>query len=149
MRRPRFSPGQTRHSDDGRSDDHRLSFHFDPPVANLKSPGVCGATGMVGWGDRVRRRLPEDREKRSLGLTGAEDRRATLVGVAVSVLLFTATDFKSSLYVPFFKNLQPDLTVWGYSAFIILVLTSTSNTVNLTDGLDGLAISVTAWPRRR
>ncbi|MGH9768938.1 MAG: phospho-N-acetylmuramoyl-pentapeptide-transferase, partial [Blastocatellia bacterium] len=47
------------------------------------------------------------------------------------------------LYVPFFKNLQPDLTVLGYSVFIIFVLSATSNTVNLTDGLDGLAISVT------
>jgi phospho-N-acetylmuramoyl-pentapeptide-transferase len=58
-------------------------------------------------------------------------------------MLFTLTKFNSVLYVPFFKNLQPDLTVLGYSAFIIFVLIATSNTVNLTDGLDGLAISVT------
>ncbi|HEV2668233.1 MAG TPA: phospho-N-acetylmuramoyl-pentapeptide-transferase, partial [Blastocatellia bacterium] len=82
--------------------------------------------------------------KRSLGLTGVQKIAGQLlVGVAVSALLFTVTDFKSTLYVPFFKNLQPDLTILGYSAFIILVLTATSNTVNLTDGLDGLAISVT------
>jgi phospho-N-acetylmuramoyl-pentapeptide-transferase len=114
--------------------------------ADLKSPGVWVAlSGMVGCGAIG---FADDylkiARKRSLGLTGRQKIAGQLlVGIAVSALLFTATDFKSSLYVPFFKNLQPDLTVWGYSAFIILVLTATSNTVNLTDGLDGLAISVT------
>src|SRR5262249_4837799 len=66
-----------------------------------------------------------------------------LIGGSVGAMLFPLTRFDPVLYVPFFKNLHPDLTVLGYSAFIILVLTATSNTVNLTDGLDGLAISVT------
>jgi phospho-N-acetylmuramoyl-pentapeptide-transferase len=114
--------------------------------ADLKSPGVwvallgmigCGAIGFADDYLKIAR-------KRSLGLTGRQKIAGqVLVGVAVSAMLFAATDFKSSLYVPFFKNLQPDLTVFGYSALIILVLTATSNTVNLTDGLDGLAISVT------
>src|SRR5499426_578739 len=114
--------------------------------ADLKSPGVwvallgmvgCGAIGFADDSLKIAR-------KRSLGLTGRQKIAGqVLVGVAVSALLFAATDYKSTLYVPFFKYLQPDLTVLGYSAFIILVLTATSNTVNLTDGLDGLAISVT------
>jgi phospho-N-acetylmuramoyl-pentapeptide-transferase len=114
--------------------------------ADLKSPGVWVALlGMVGCGAIG---FADDylkiAKKRSLGLTGMQKIAGQLlVGVAVSALLFAATNYKSSLYVPFFKNLQPDLTILGYSAFIILVLTATSNTVNLTDGLDGLAISVT------
>jgi phospho-N-acetylmuramoyl-pentapeptide-transferase len=114
--------------------------------ANLKSPGVWVAlfgmigSGAIGFADDYLKIA----KKRSLGLTGRQKIVGQLlVGVAVSALLFAATDYKSTLYVPFFKNLQPDLTVLGYSAFIILVLTATSNTVNLTDGLDGLAISVT------
>ncbi|MDH5542945.1 MAG: phospho-N-acetylmuramoyl-pentapeptide-transferase [Nitrospinota bacterium] len=45
----------------------------------------------------------------------------------------------TNLYIPFFKNLQPDLS-WGYYVFAILVIVGSSNAVNLTDGLDGLAI---------
>ena len=40
---------------------------------------------------------------------------------------------------PFFKNLQPDLG-WFYYVFAVLVIVGASNAVNLTDGLDGLAI---------
>ena len=43
------------------------------------------------------------------------------------------------LYFPFFKNLTLDLGPW-YLAFAVLVMVGTSNAVNLTDGLDGLAI---------
>lgn len=43
------------------------------------------------------------------------------------------------LYVPFFKEVQVDLG-WGYIPFVTLVLVACSNAVNLTDGLDGLAI---------
>src|SRR5262245_33799489 len=114
--------------------------------ADLKSPvvwvailGMVGC-GVIGFADDYLKIA----NKRSLGLTGKQKIAGQLVvGAAVSGLLFAATDYKSSLYVPFFKNLQPDLTVFGYAAFIIIVLISTSNTVNLTDGLDGLAISVT------
>src|SRR5438270_416108 len=65
------------------------------------------------------------------------------VGIVVCLLLFKTTDYSSVLYVPFLKYLRPNLTIWGYSAFVTFVLMATSNTVNLTDGLDGLAISVT------
>ncbi|MCS7183168.1 MAG: phospho-N-acetylmuramoyl-pentapeptide-transferase [Thermoanaerobaculum sp.] len=43
------------------------------------------------------------------------------------------------LYVPFFKNVQLDLG-WWYIPFAAMVLVACSNAVNLTDGLDGLAI---------
>jgi phospho-N-acetylmuramoyl-pentapeptide-transferase len=83
-------------------------------------------------------------KKRSLGLTGMQKLLGqALVGVMVGVLLFGFTDYTSVLYAPFFKNFHPNLYFWGYTAFIIFVIIATSNAVNLTDGLDGLAISVT------
>jgi phospho-N-acetylmuramoyl-pentapeptide-transferase len=47
--------------------------------------------------------------------------------------------YASKLFVPFFKDFTPDIG-WGYVAFIVFIIVGTSNAVNLTDGLDGLAI---------
>jgi phospho-N-acetylmuramoyl-pentapeptide-transferase len=51
----------------------------------------------------------------------------------------TLVPFKSSTTVPFMKNLEWDLGVF-YIPVVIFIITATSNAVNLTDGLDGLAI---------
>ncbi len=51
--------------------------------------------------------------------------------------------YNTRLIFPFFKNLIPDLG-WFYVVFAVLVLVGASNAVNLTDGLDGLAISTFA-----
>ena len=48
-------------------------------------------------------------------------------------------EYNSSIALPFFKNLLLDLG-WFYIPFITIVLVGASNSVNLTDGLDGLAI---------
>ena len=67
---------------------------------------------------------------------------ALLVGFAL--LLLARNDlFLTRLIFPFFKRLVPDLG-WGYVFFAIVVLVGSSNAVNLTDGLDGLAISTFA-----
>lgn len=50
--------------------------------------------------------------------------------------------FNTELYLPFFKNSVLDLG-WGFIPFAALVIVSASNAVNLTDGLDGLAIGPT------
>src|SRR2546428_5319064 len=47
---------------------------------------------------------------------------------------------KADLIVPFFKNVAYPLGVFGFIALSYLVIVGTSNAVNLTDGLDGLAI---------
>jgi len=44
------------------------------------------------------------------------------------------------LSVPFFKSFAPNLGFWGYLPIGVLVIVGTSNAVNLTDGLDGLAV---------
>ena len=66
-----------------------------------------------------------------------------LIAVAVGVVLMLLAEnnlYNTRLIFPFFKNLIPELG-WFYVAFTVLVLVGASNAVNLTDGLDGLAIS--------
>jgi phospho-N-acetylmuramoyl-pentapeptide-transferase len=54
-------------------------------------------------------------------------------------LLYINPDFSTRITVPFFKHISPDFG-WGYIFFAALVIIGTSNAVNITDGLDGLAI---------
>ena len=69
---------------------------------------------------------------------------AVAATVGLTLLVLAAYDLYSTrLIFPFFKNLIPDLG-WGYVPFAVLVLVGASNAVNLTDGLDGLAISAVA-----
>ncbi|MCZ6680369.1 MAG: phospho-N-acetylmuramoyl-pentapeptide-transferase [Candidatus Poribacteria bacterium] len=51
---------------------------------------------------------------------------------------------KTSIIIPFFKHLRPELGIW-FIPFTILVIVGTSNAVNLTDGMDGLAIGCTLF----
>jgi len=66
----------------------------------------------------------------------------SLVGFSVaSYLLFTATSVESTaLLIPFLKNVSIPLGTYGFLLLAYLVIVGSSNAVNLTDGLDGLAI---------
>lgn len=92
-----------------------------------------GAVGFVDDYAKIRRR--DNR-----GLTP----RAKMLGlvivsvVAISLLLMQDA-YSSKLSVPFFKQFMPDLGLF-YVVFAVVVLLASSNAVNLTDGLDGLAI---------
>ena len=69
-----------------------------------------------------------------------------IVGLSVGlVLMWLASQnlYNTRLIFPFFKQLIPDLG-WYYVPFAVFVLVAWSNAVNLTDGLDGLAISTFA-----
>jgi phospho-N-acetylmuramoyl-pentapeptide-transferase len=61
------------------------------------------------------------------------------IGLIVGGILYARPDFDTHVSVPFLKGINPDLG-WGYILFAALVIVGTSNAVNLTDGLDGLAI---------
>jgi phospho-N-acetylmuramoyl-pentapeptide-transferase len=61
-----------------------------------------------------------------------------LVALGASLLLYRNPTFKSTLAFPFIKELMPDLGAL-YILLVIFVIVGTSNAVNLTDGLDGLA----------
>jgi phospho-N-acetylmuramoyl-pentapeptide-transferase len=99
--------------------------------------------------------------RRNLGLTGRTKLMLQIsVSVAIAavlVMLQANGEYSTHLIVPFFKRVRPDLVIPGllqyphlwpiaflpFMAFVSLVIVATSNAVNLTDGLDGLAIGCT------
>ena len=79
-------------------------------------------------------------KKRNKGLTGSgKFILQWIFALITGGLVYTGSTFSTEITVPFFKNIHPDLG-WGYIVFAALVIIATSNAVNLTDGLDGLAI---------
>ena len=94
--------------------------------------------GLVGAFDDAKKLL----KKQNLGLTSTQKMAwLTAISLLVAWLILhfglrgTAT---SQLSVPFFKNFKPDVGIF-LIPWIWLVMVGTSNAVNLTDGLDGLA----------
>ncbi len=65
-----------------------------------------------------------------------------LVAGGAMFMLISEPAYSTHLVLPFFKDVQPDLG-WLYIPFAMLVMVGASNGVNLTDGLDGLAIGPT------
>lgn len=57
----------------------------------------------------------------------------------IGLFLYYTPAYSTRLSVPFFKTVTPDLG-WFYVPFALIVVVGASNAVNLTDGLDGLAI---------
>ncbi|MGA2599004.1 MAG: phospho-N-acetylmuramoyl-pentapeptide-transferase [Bryobacteraceae bacterium] len=130
--------------------------------ANLRNPYVWiamfglvafGAIGFVDDYAKIRR-------KQNLGLT-ARRKLALQIIVAMMVgfillTLHAQKMYSTSVNVPFFKSFKPDLLIeyWihnpltyplafiGFYAFIAFIIVGSSNAVNLTDGLDGLAIGL-------
>src|ERR1700734_3971859 len=62
------------------------------------------------------------------------------LSIACSLHAMSQSLSEISLYVPFFKAVALPMTIGGFVAYAYLVIVGTSNAVNLTDGLDGLAI---------
>ncbi|MGB6193572.1 MAG: phospho-N-acetylmuramoyl-pentapeptide-transferase [Terracidiphilus sp.] len=115
------------------------------------------AFGAIGFADDYIKVV----KKRNLGLTArAKLFWQVLAAGAVAVALAVLSEFKmfsTQISVPFAKSLRPDMQWHWFAsiphlgflifipfvAFIIFVLMGSSNAVNLTDGLDGLAIGCT------
>jgi len=99
-----------------------------------------GAIGLVDDWLKVRRR-------QNLGLTVRQKIvLQVMVGLAAGLMARAAAapaPHAGSLALPFFKDVLIPLGI-AYVPFVILVLFCTSNAVNLTDGLDGLAVGATA-----
>jgi phospho-N-acetylmuramoyl-pentapeptide-transferase len=97
------------------------------------------AFGAIGFADdwlkltRIRRKGMHIREKLLAQTTVA-------LGLAC-VMYFYPEDRAGATQItfPFFKDLSPDLGIW-YIPFVVFIIVGTCNAVNLTDGLDGLAI---------
>ncbi len=117
--------------------------------------------GAIGWADdwrKVVKKDPEGMRSREkyfwqslIGLTAAfyltfavsENsfvRVLELFGRWVQSGFSTGLPPKADLLVPFFKSVSYPLGVWGFIILTYLVIVGSSNAVNLTDGLDGLAI---------
>jgi len=130
--------------------------------ANLTNPYVWIALfglvsfGLIGFLDDY----AKIRHKQNLGLTVRQkfglQVLATLIVGFFLLLLHAHKAYSTSINVPFFKSFKPDLLIdslthrWytyplafvGFYTFMILVIVGSSDAVNLTDGLDGLAIGL-------
>jgi len=74
------------------------------------------------------------------GLTAAQKIVAqAVVALGIGALFYSLPAYSTKLSVPFFKSFSPDIGLF-YIPFAVLVIVGASNAVNLTDGLDGLAI---------
>ena len=129
---------------------------------NLRNPYLWVALfgllsfGAIGfWDDYTK-----VKRKRNLGLTGRKKFSLQILGALLVGLFLLGLNaaglYSTSMNVPFFKQLKPDLLVdswlrnpWTYPlafvfffGFLVLVIVGSSNAVNLTDGLDGLAIGL-------
>jgi phospho-N-acetylmuramoyl-pentapeptide-transferase len=120
----------------------------------LLAMGATLAFGAIGFVDDYNKVV----RRRNLGLTSRakfslQVLTCVLVGI-VLVALQTQGEYSMQLSVPFFKRLHPSLVIsslfdhayfWPlayapFVLFLVLVIVGCSNAVNLTDGLDGLAI---------
>lgn len=100
--------------------------------------GVMLSFGAVGWIDDYRKLIL----KNSKGLPGKwKYFWQSVFGILSAVVLYAIaqTPAETSLLIPFFKNLVIPLGAF-YMVLTYFVIVGTSNAVNLTDGLDGLAI---------
>jgi phospho-N-acetylmuramoyl-pentapeptide-transferase len=130
--------------------------------ANLRNPypwvALFGLVsfGTIGfWDDFLK-----VRKRQNLGLTarakfGLQILAALLVG-GLLLILHAIGMYSTSMNVPFFKQFKPDLLIHSlldnpltyplafifFFGFLVLVIVGSSNAVNLTDGLDGLAIGL-------
>ena len=92
--------------------------------------------GLIGFLDDYRKLTRSN----SKGVPG-KVRLAGEIAIAlfVGAILYVKPDFSSQVTIPFFKTVLPDLG-WGYILLSVFIIVGAANAVNLTDGLDGLAI---------
>ncbi|MBW2272045.1 MAG: phospho-N-acetylmuramoyl-pentapeptide-transferase [Deltaproteobacteria bacterium] len=98
--------------------------------------GLTAGYGVLGFID--------DYKKVTQGHSGGVSVRVKLIwqvafALIVAVAIYTDPAFDKELAVPFFKNFTPNLGVF-YIPLAAFIIVAASNAVNLTDGLDGLAI---------
>jgi phospho-N-acetylmuramoyl-pentapeptide-transferase len=92
--------------------------------------------GLIGFLDDYRKLTRSN----SKGVPG-KVRLAGEIAIAlfVGAILYVKPDFSSQVTIPFFKTVLLDLG-WGYILLSVFIIVGAANAVNLTDGLDGLAI---------
>ncbi|MCX7816369.1 MAG: phospho-N-acetylmuramoyl-pentapeptide-transferase [Syntrophales bacterium] len=110
--------------------------------ANLTNPYiwlvimVTVSFGLIGFFDDYLKLTREN----SKGLPGRVRLLAEItVAFFVGLVLYFKPNFSSAVTMPFFKTVLPDIG-WGYVLLTVFIIVGCANAVNLTDGLDGLAI---------
>ena len=98
---------------------------------------IVGSYGLLGAFDDYKKVKYKNSSGISFKLKIFSQIIIALIGVAALTYLSDNQELKN-LYFPFFKNLIIDLG-WFFIPFSIFVIVGSSNAVNLTDGLDGLA----------
>lgn len=97
------------------------------------------ATGCVGFVDDYRKVI----QKNPKGLSGRQKLFfQTIIALIVGILLWKVEGLSTELKFPFFKEWSLELGLL-FVPFVVLVIVGASNAVNLTDGLDGLAVGPT------
>jgi len=92
--------------------------------------------GFIGFYDDYLKVI----KKHNRGLGGRTKLAAqTMLALLPAISLYVNPSFNTTLTIPFFKQLQPDLG-WFFIPFAVFIIVGSANAVNLTDGLDGLAI---------
>ncbi|MEO0443842.1 MAG: phospho-N-acetylmuramoyl-pentapeptide-transferase [Pseudomonadota bacterium] len=102
---------------------------------------VTAIFGTVGFVDDYRKVI----EKNSKGLPAKWKyfwQSVAGLGAAIYLYVYASTPAETELIIPFFKNFMLELG-WLYIPLSYFVIVGASNAVNLTDGLDGLAIMPT------
>jgi phospho-N-acetylmuramoyl-pentapeptide-transferase len=105
----------------------------------LMTLGAFIFLGIVGFADDYIKVV----KKRNLGLTaGTKFLSQVFLAVSIATFVIVFTPIPTTLNVPFLKFFSLELGLL-YLIFVIIVIAGSSNAVNLTDGLDGLAIGCT------
>ena len=100
---------------------------------------VFGGFGAIGFWDD----MTKLRQRQNKGISPrAKMGGLVLIASLAMYLLYADPGYTSRLYIPFAKGWAPDLGVL-YLPFGVFLMVASSNAVNLTDGLDGLAIGPT------
>ncbi|MCZ6781797.1 MAG: phospho-N-acetylmuramoyl-pentapeptide-transferase [Proteobacteria bacterium] len=98
--------------------------------------GLTAGYGVLGFIDDYRK----VREGHSAGISArTKIMWQTALAALVALAIYTDPGFDRELAVPFFKDFTPNLG-WLYVPLATFIIVAASNGVNLTDGLDGLAI---------
>ncbi len=97
---------------------------------------VTAGFGLIGFIDDYSKLAG----KSSRGIPGKTRLIAEIIiALFVSVILYLKPEFNLHVTIPFFKTILPDIG-WGYIFLSTFIIVGSANAVNLTDGLDGLAI---------
>ncbi len=98
--------------------------------------------GAIGWVDDYRKVVHNNPRGLSAGAKFFWQ-SAIAISIALYLVLTAESPAQTSMIVPFFKQIAIPMGVVGFVTLAYFVIVGTSNAVNLTDGLDGLAIMPT------